>query len=431
MEQAQRVLAEIKTYLGKLSATQRLLIASTVVIAAMALFLVAQYAGGSSLEALPIGDGSQQSSVVRTLRAAGIRAEVGESGVMVPNGAVDRSIARLSETGNLPDDTTILFNNLIGSQDWRLSREQHRQQYIFALQNELGRVISKINGVREASVIIDAPERAGLGRASRDPTASVTVFTQGGRPLDQNTVDAVASLVAGARSGLTPARVAVIDGVTRQQRRASDDGSIAAGAYLDQQSKVEQDTRRKIESLLSYIPGVLVAVTAQVDVTRISESSKSYMKDGEGTVQVPRSESSTSTVKTNASSGAEPGVRSMQGADINQATSTTRPELEQTEDTIEYDTAIGTTVRDKVDPSLDIKYVPYSEAYKAEDFEDMRRRVPDLSKIKDAIGYAPTTSVGWARTHRPSRWPVVGGRAWIDSPRVYRSRSSASAAAVG
>ncbi len=50
-------------------------------------------------------------------------------------------------------------------------------------------------------------------------------------------------------------------------------------------------------------------------------------------------------------------------------------------------------VRDKVDSSLDIKYVPYSEAYKAADFEDMRRRVPDLSKIKRDIGYQPTTSV--------------------------------------
>jgi len=36
-----------------------------------------------------------------------------------------------------------------------------------------------------------------------------------------------------------------------------------------------------------------------------------------------------------------------------------------------------------------ITYVPYSEAY-APGFEDMRRRVPDIAKIKDAIGWTPT-----------------------------------------
>ncbi len=36
----------------------------------------------------------------------------------------------------------------------------------------------------------------------------------------------------------------------------------------------------------------------------------------------------------------------------------------------------------------EIKLIPYSEAY-VEGFEDMRRRVPDLAKIGQAIGYRP------------------------------------------
>jgi UDP-glucose 4-epimerase len=37
----------------------------------------------------------------------------------------------------------------------------------------------------------------------------------------------------------------------------------------------------------------------------------------------------------------------------------------------------------------DITYTPYSDAYPA-GFEDIQRRVPDISKIKQAIGWAPT-----------------------------------------
>ena len=39
-----------------------------------------------------------------------------------------------------------------------------------------------------------------------------------------------------------------------------------------------------------------------------------------------------------------------------------------------------------------IEYIPYEQAYE-EGFEDMRRRVPDLTKIKEAIGYEPRVSL--------------------------------------
>ena len=39
--------------------------------------------------------------------------------------------------------------------------------------------------------------------------------------------------------------------------------------------------------------------------------------------------------------------------------------------------------------SSKIKFIPYTEAYPA-GFEDMQRRVPDITKIKQTIGWAPT-----------------------------------------
>ena len=37
----------------------------------------------------------------------------------------------------------------------------------------------------------------------------------------------------------------------------------------------------------------------------------------------------------------------------------------------------------------EITYTPYSDAYPA-GFEDIQRRVPDISKVGHAIGWAPT-----------------------------------------
>lgn len=49
-------------------------------------------------------------------------------------------------------------------------------------------------------------------------------------------------------------------------------------------------------------------------------------------------------------------------------------------------------VRDRIDPGLKIELIPYEKAYEA-GFEDMLRRVPDLSKIRALIGYQPTLGV--------------------------------------
>ncbi|MFT7619747.1 MAG: UDP-glucose 4-epimerase [Planctomycetota bacterium] len=45
-------------------------------------------------------------------------------------------------------------------------------------------------------------------------------------------------------------------------------------------------------------------------------------------------------------------------------------------------------VRDKVGSNSDIKLIPYSEAY-AEGFEDMPRRIPDVNRLFNTIGFKP------------------------------------------
>lgn len=50
---------------------------------------------------------------------------------------------------------------------------------------------------------------------------------------------------------------------------------------------------------------------------------------------------------------------------------------------------LARTVIDKVDPSVEVKFVPYREAY-GEDFEDVQRRVPNTDRLHQTIGQRPT-----------------------------------------
>jgi UDP-glucose 4-epimerase len=54
--------------------------------------------------------------------------------------------------------------------------------------------------------------------------------------------------------------------------------------------------------------------------------------------------------------------------------------------------ALADLVRELSDSPSEIRYIPYDEAYEA-GFEDMPRRVPDISKIAGLIGYAPKVAL--------------------------------------
>ncbi|MEW4528737.1 NAD-dependent epimerase/dehydratase family protein [Maioricimonas sp. JC845] len=54
---------------------------------------------------------------------------------------------------------------------------------------------------------------------------------------------------------------------------------------------------------------------------------------------------------------------------------------------------LAEAVIERVDPSIAIDYTPYSVAY-GNDFEDVRRRVPDVSRLEETIGRRPRMTLG-------------------------------------
>lgn len=350
MDQLQRVLDTIRAQLSKLGATQRLLIASLLVLLVMTMFLVSQYAGTKPYtDLLPVSaapEQIQQATQFLEDRAIDHRMRDGR-----PQVAPERRreiIAQMGQAGALPADTSMLFADLIDKQSWTMSNAQQRQLFTIALQNELAGVISKMRGVTAATVIIDAPERRGLGMAVQVPTASVQV-THTGQSLSQDTVDAIASLVAGAKAGLSVEGVVVVDAVRNQQRRARSQDSLAAGTYYELQLKYEKHYRDRLIQALGYIDGVMISVSAQVDATRQSSNTVAVLPPGQGTVSAPAVETERTLEQRSASTGAEPGVRSNTGLDIASAPAG-GPELTESNTSSELTTKFGTRTETMHDP---------------------------------------------------------------------------------
>lgn len=350
MGQLRQALSTIQAQLTRLTASQKLLMGSLAFIMLMALFVVSQYAGGPAMVALlPGATPEQQQRAIELLQINNIRHRAVNGQVMVPLESKHFALAQLSQSGAMPPDSSLLFSNLADKQSWAMSSDQRRQMERLALQNELALTISEFDGVRSAKVLIDVPEPIGLGAAARRPSASATVFTESGQPISQRTVDAVAGLIAGARSGLTVSDVRVIDGSSNTQRRPTSDDEIFASTNFENTQKVEKRVRDKLLELLSYIDGVIVAVNAQVDTRRVSTETRRILPNGAGSQTFTTRESTSDETQTSSSRPAEAGARPNTGLDLNRG-SANGTQLTRNESESELRPEVGFEQQHVVDP---------------------------------------------------------------------------------
>lgn len=350
MGQLRQALETISAQVGKLSTTQRLLIGSLCVIMVMTLFLLAQYSAKPMMVPLLPGQGSDvQVEAASYLSTTGVRYDDSSGVVMVRPEDAAAARAQLVQNGRMPGDTSLLFESIIDLQSWTNPKELNEQIYNMALQNELAGMLSAFQGIRSAAVVIDAPPASGLGMATRVPTATVTVVTDSGGAMGQGLVDAVARAVAGAKSGLEATRVNVIDAATGMARKVRADDEAISGTYLEHARKVEEQTREKLSGLLSYIPGVLVAVTAEVDVTRRRTETVRHLPERAGSVAMVSRESTSSVEQQNAGRGTRGGVQANTGADLEKNTGGGTSLNDTTTDT-EFETRFGTEATNVVDP---------------------------------------------------------------------------------
>jgi flagellar M-ring protein FliF len=353
VDSLRQLLANISTQVGKMKASQKLLLLFVVVVLMLVLFIVRQTSGNPTLvEVLPGATPAENQSASAHLAGLGFKTQLEGGKLLVAPADRPQAVAALAEAQMLPNNKEIIFRNILTQQNWTNTKQQNDTLYNEALQNELALTISKFSGVKNAKVFIDAPAPMGLGQNVRRPTASVSVVTRTGEPMPQATVDAIANLVSGSKAGLSISTVRVIDASTGRQRRPTSEDEMLSSTYYEHASRVESQVREKVQDLLSSIGGVVVAVTAQVDVTKVTSTTLAHLPEKQGTVALRARESETVTdTKAGSAGGAVPGVEANQTADItrlgggpgaNSANSTTT--------TTEYENHAGTRSETVIDP---------------------------------------------------------------------------------
>lgn len=229
--------------------------------------------------------------VLSAVQAAGVAYEMGAGGtsIYVPTEAVHKLRIQLATKG-VPAGEGVGFE-VFDRANFGISDFVQRTNFVRALQGELSRTISQLQGVRSARVIIVQPEnRLLFSDIKAKPTASV--FIEGS--VSMESVNAIRFLVANAVESLRADDVAVVDnrGNVLTEGLNEDAQVGTASSQIKLRKSVEDYFARKVETMLSKVLGAgaaVVRVSAELDTESTTRTEEKYDPDG----QVLRSEVTT------------------------------------------------------------------------------------------------------------------------------------------
>jgi flagellar M-ring protein FliF len=330
LDHLRSILATIQRSLGGLGTTQKLLIASGMVIMLMALFLVSQYAGKSQMMPLSLGsDPDARQQVANYLQASNWQSgrdyQMGTGGTIMVRPEIKYQLAaEMTEGGALPSGSELFFASLFEVQKFTMTKGQLEESSRIALQNELARTLTHFKAIDRATVNLSIPPVKGLGANHTKGKASVTVSTVGDQSLGQTTVDAIARFVAGANARINLTDVEVINASNGKAHKARDpDDQLPADRLAYARSIERAFTNKILELYEGSIKGIRVIVTADVDISRQRIDENRALPKGEGTEAIKRRGTTAETSDTSQSGSAEPGLRSNNTAGISTASSGT------------------------------------------------------------------------------------------------------------
>ncbi|MBE2215501.1 MAG: flagellar M-ring protein FliF [Opitutaceae bacterium] len=298
-----RILAQLLELWKQLGINQKisLVLATLVVVAAMAGMLV--WSSRPDMQLL-YGrlDPKDAGDIVAALDAQGIPYQLtgGGTTIHVPREQVYKVRMDLASRG-MPSGGSVGFE-IFDRGNFGISDFVQRTNYLRAIQGELGRTISQLDGVRAARVMVVMPEnRLLVTDAGRRSTASVLVDT-GGNRLATEAVNSIRSLVANAVEGLKIDDVVVVDNrgnVLSEELRSDSPAAGLTAGQIRARKGLEDYFGRKVESMLSSVLGpgnAVVRVSVDVDTTASTVVEERYDPES----QVLRS--STVTEDSNVSS---------------------------------------------------------------------------------------------------------------------------------
>lgn len=196
---------------------------------------------------------------------------IDNKGIKVPKQDVLSLRLELAQQG-LPARGNIGWEQF-DNQDFTRTEFEQNINKLRAIQGELSRTISAIEGINSARVHIVMPQKALFREDEQEPTAAIYLRTQRGASLSKRQIKGITHLVSRSVEGLRPEKITMIDQLGKMLTEAEidDPTSKLTREMLSYRKTIERELSQKITTLVGRIVGqerVEAKVDVSVDFTR-------------------------------------------------------------------------------------------------------------------------------------------------------------------
>jgi flagellar M-ring protein FliF len=218
---------------------------------------------------------SETGSIKESLDSKGISSEIADGGttIKVPKQNVDDLKVQLAAEG-IPKSGSIDYSFFSQNTGFGMTDNEFNVLKLDAMQTELGNLITEIDGVKAAKVMITMPEKGIFVSDGEKPaSASIVLNTKPGYEFDEKQIKSLYHLVSKSVPNLDPENIVIMNqNFEYYDLQNSDSGS--GNAFLEQMNikkQIERDIQRQVQSMLGTLMGydkVVATVTADVDFTQ-------------------------------------------------------------------------------------------------------------------------------------------------------------------
>lgn len=304
--------ASVRSFLNRFTTSQKIFLASAVLLTVVGIILVVNLASAFTYGVLYSNLSPRDSGLILEElkeRKVPYKIEAGGSVIKAPESQIPELRIELA-AGGLPEGGGVGFEIF---DETSISTTDFVQNinYVRAIEGELARSITQLKEVSSAKVHITMPKRSVFIEDQEPAKASIVLKLRPGARVSGNIVPAILHLTAQSVEGLRPDNIAIVDVYGSLLSKPSDDQE---GAFDDKQmayqKNMENSFTRKIVNLLEPIVGpgkVRANVKLTLDFNKIETTEETVDPDKIAKVS-EKSDTSSSTGGTTA--GGVPGVSS-------------------------------------------------------------------------------------------------------------------------
>jgi flagellar M-ring protein FliF len=215
------------------------------------------------------------------LEEARIRYDVSNDGsrVMVSGSEIGRARMLLAREG-LPNGGSMGYEIFDKQSGFGTTNFVQNINQVRALEGELARTITGMDGVRAARVHLVLPQRELFNRESRPSSASVFVALKTGARMGKEQIYAIQHLVASGVPELKPTNVSIIDGDGNLLARGGEEEAGLLNMKAEElRRSYETRMTQAIEDMVGRVVGygkVRATVTADLNFDRVSTSEEIF-----------------------------------------------------------------------------------------------------------------------------------------------------------